>query len=138
RYARSGAIGLAVPGAGPTVTRDAALRTLLTGNVASSLIGGASAGAPLIALGQGPPPDTLVVLPPAGKTENDRYPIAVAPGPRGVLTSDSTRIDGLVSLAGVANGKLRVVEVDDPVATLERLERRIERNDRWRMPLTFL
>ena len=31
-----------------------------------------------------------------------------------------------------------MVEVDDPVATLERLERRIERNDRWRMPLTFL
>ena len=138
RYARSGAIGLAVPGAGPTVTRDAALRTLLTGNVASSLIGGPSAGAPLIALGQGPPPDTLVVLPPAGKTENDRYPIAVAPGPRGVLTSDSTRIDGLVSLADVAHGDLEVVQVDDPVATLARLERRIERNDRIRLPLTVL
>src|SRR4029078_6514504 len=48
RYARSGAIGLAVPGAGPTVTRDAALRTLLTGNVASSLIGGPLAGRTLI------------------------------------------------------------------------------------------
>ena len=38
----------------------------------------------------------------------------------------------------MANGELEVVEVDDPVATLERLERRIERNDRWRMPLTFV
>ena len=33
RYAGSGAIGLAVPGAGPTVTRDSALNTLLTGKV---------------------------------------------------------------------------------------------------------
>jgi mono/diheme cytochrome c family protein len=138
RYAKSGAIGLAVPGAGPTVTREAALRTLLTGKVASSLIGGPSAGTPLITLGQGPPPDTLVVLPPAGRSENTRYPIAVTPGPRGVLTSDSTRIDGLVSLADVANGDLEVVAVDDPVATLERLEDRIARHDRIRLPLTVL
>ena len=138
RYAETGAIGLAVPGAGPTVTREAALRTLLTGKVASSLIGGPKHGRPLITLGQGPPPDTLVVLPPRGKSENARYPIAVTPGPRGVLTSDSTRIDGLVSLADVAHGDLEVVTVDDPVATLEGLEDRIERNDRIRLPLTVL
>jgi len=138
RYAETGAIGLAVPGAGPTVTREAALRTLLTGKVASSLIGGPKHGRPLITLGHGPPPDTLVVLPPRGKSENARYPIAVTPGPRGVLTSDSTRIDGLVSLADVAHGDLEVVTVHDPVATLERLEDRIERNDRIRLPLTVL
>ena len=138
RYAKTGAIGLAVPGAGPTVTREAALRTLLTGKVASSLIGGPKHGTPLITLGQGPAPDTLVVLPPRGKSENTRYPIAVTPGPRGVLTSDSTRIDGLVSLADVAHGDLEVVTVDDPVATLERLDDRIERNDRIRLPLTVL
>ena len=138
RYAETGAIGLAVPGAGPTVTREAALRTLLTGKVASSLIGGPKHGRPLVTLGQGPPPDTLVVLPPRGKSENARYPIAVTPGPRGVLTSDSTRIDGLVSLADVAHGDLEVVTVDDPVATLEGLEDRIERNDRIRLPLTVL
>jgi mono/diheme cytochrome c family protein len=138
RYAGSGAIGLAVPGAGPSVTRESALNTLLTGEVQSSLLGGTPSGTPLIELGVGPPPDTLVVLPPEGESENDRYPIAVTPGARGVLTSDSTRIDGLVSLADVANGKLEVVAVDDPVATLERLERRIERNDRHRVPLTFL
>ena len=78
------------------------------------------------------------MLPPDGESENDRYPIALTPGPRGVLTSDSTRIDGLVSLADVAHDRLEVVEVDDPVATLERLERRIERNDRIRLPLTVL
>ncbi|HET8740980.1 MAG TPA: hypothetical protein VFM41_00030, partial [Gaiella sp.] len=104
RYAGSGAIGLAVPGAGPTVTRESALHTLLTGQVQSSLLGGVAAGTPLIELGKGPPPATLVVLPPPGRSENDRYPIAVTPGPRGVLTSDSTRIDGLVSLADVAQG----------------------------------
>jgi mono/diheme cytochrome c family protein len=138
RYAESGAIGLSVPGAGPTVTRSSALTTLLTGKVESSLLGGASGGPPLLELGAGPPPATLVVLPPPGRSENDRYPIAVTPGPRGVLTSDSTRIDGLVSLADVAHGRLEVVAVADPVRTLERLERRIERNDRIRLPLTVL
>jgi cytochrome c553 len=139
RYAEEGAIGLAVPGAGPQVTRESALNTLLTGEVRSSLLGGTSSDErQLIELGAGPPPDTLVVLPPAGESENDRYPIAVTPGHRGVLTSDSTRIAGLVSLADVAHGRLEVVAVDDPVATLERLERRIERNDRIRLPLTIL
>ena len=138
RYVGSGAVGLAVPGAGPTVTRESALNTLLTGEVQSSLLGGTPASAPLLVLGEGSPPDTLVVLPPPGRSENDRYPIAVTPGPRGLLTSDSTRIDGLVSLADVARGKLEVVESDDPVAALERLQERIERNDRIRLPLSVL
>lgn len=138
QYAEEGAIGLAVPGAGPSVTRESALNTLLTGEVRSSLLGGTQAGTRLVELGAGPAPDTLVVLPPPGRTVNDRYPVALVPAKRGVLTSDSTRVDGLVSLADVARGRLEVVEVDDPVATLERLERRIERNDRLRLPLTIL
>ena len=138
RYAETGAVGLAVPGAGPTVTRESALNTLLTGKVVSSLLGGAPAGRSLIELDDGPPPDTLVVLPPSGESENTRYPIAVTPGQRGVLTSSSTRIDGLVSLSDVAHGRLEVVAVQDPVATLQRLEHRIERNDRIRLPLTLL
>ena len=138
RYAGTGAVGLAVPGAGPTVTRESALNTLLTGEVQSSLLGGTPASDPLIEIGEGPPPDTLVVLPPPGRSENDRYPIAVTPGPRGLLTSDSTRIDGLVSLADVARGRLEVVASDDPVAALERLQERIERNDRIRLPLSVL
>jgi mono/diheme cytochrome c family protein len=81
-----------------------------------------------------------VVLPPSGRTENERrYPIAVVgDGFRGVLTSDSTRIDGLVSLADVANGRLEAVAVPNPAATLATLERRIDRNERIRMPLTVL
>ncbi len=138
RYADVGAVGLAVPGAGPAVTRESAMNTLLTGEVQSSLLGGTPSGRPLIELDRGGPPDTLVVLPPEGRSENRRYPIAVTPGPRGVLTSDSTRIAGLVSLADVAHGRLEVVEVDDPVATLERLDRRIAWNDDWRLPLSLL
>ena len=138
RYAGSGAIGLAVPGSGPTVTRASALNTLLTGEVQSSLLGGTAPGAPLIELDRGEPPDTLVVLPPEGRSENARYAIAVTPGRRGVLTSDSTRIVGLVSLADVARGRLEVVEVDDPVGTLERLDERISWNDDWRLPLSVV
>jgi mono/diheme cytochrome c family protein len=137
-YASTGAVGLAVPGAGPTVTRESARNTLLTGKVVSSLLGGAPTGQPLIELGEGPPPDTLVVLPPPGRSENTRYPIALTPATRGVLTSSSTRIDGLVSLADVAHNRLEVVPVRNPVATLARLEHRIERNDRLRLPLTVL
>lgn len=65
-----------------------------------------------------------------------RTPITV-PGERGLLTSDSTRIDGLVTPADVATGRLRVVPDDDPAEALRTLERRIERNDRWRLPLTI-
>jgi mono/diheme cytochrome c family protein len=65
-----------------------------------------------------------------------RTPIAL-PGRRGLLTSDSTRLHGLVTAADVADGDLRVVPSDDPVASLERLDERIERNDRWRLPLTI-
>ena len=58
-------------------------------------------------------------------------------GWNGLLTSSSTRIDGLVSITDVATGRLDAVPEDDPVGALERLDRRIERNDRWRLPLTF-
>ena len=65
-----------------------------------------------------------------------RTPIALL-GRRGLLTSDSTRLHGLVTATDVADGELRVVPSHDPVAALERLDDRIERNDRWRLPLTI-
>jgi hypothetical protein len=141
RFADEGAVGLHVPGAGATVTRESARNALLTGEVESSYLGGSPPGRPqlldeLRAVGA---PDLYVALPPPGESENDvRYPIAaVGGGFRGVLTSDSTRITGLVSIADAANGELRWEEVDDPVATLETLEDRIERNDAIRLPLTL-
>ncbi len=139
RYAGQGAVGLLVPGAGPEVTREGALASLLTGTVRSSLLGGVPAGERLIRLGVGTGPTVYVSLPPAGRSENDRrYPIAVVGGGfRGLLVSDSTRIPGLVSIADVATGRLAWREGDGAVATLERLDRRIERNDRWRLPATI-
>ena len=65
-----------------------------------------------------------------------RTPVALL-GARGLLTSDSTRIDGLVTAGDVAAGRLRVVPDADPAAALRTLDRRIERNDRWHLPLTI-
>ena len=61
-----------------------------------------------------------------------RTPIAEGEA-RGLLTSDSTRIDGLVTPADVAAGRLRIVAHDDPAEALRTLGQRIERNDRWRL-----
>ena len=55
----------------------------------------------------------------------------------GLLTSDSTRIDGLVTPEDVAAGRLEVVPDDNPAEALRTLDRRIERNARWHLPLTI-
>ena len=136
-YADRAAVGLLVPGAGPTVTREAALAALLRGKLEHGLLGGIAAGENRIELGAPGGPVILVSLPPPGRSDNDmRYPIALL-GERGLLTSDSTRIDGLVSVTDVATGRLRVVENDDPAQALEELDDRIERNSDWRLPLTI-
>jgi mono/diheme cytochrome c family protein len=67
--------------------------------------------------------------------DGTRRPIRVD-GPDGVLTSDSTRLRGLVTDEDHASGDFEIVEVDDPAETVQRLEDRIEWNDRWRLPLT--
>ena len=136
-YADRAAVGLLVPGAGPTVTREAALAALLRGKLEHGLLGGIAPGENRIELGAPGAPEILVSLPPPGRSDNDvRYPIALL-GERGLLTSDSTRIDGLVSVTDVATGRLRVVESDDPAQALEELDDRIERNSEWRLPLTI-
>ena len=102
-YADSGAVGLLVPGAGSTVSRERALASLVRGRVVSSLVD--LDGTPAIGLAHRPGTTTIYVsLPPAGSHHNvTRYPVAiVGPGYRGLLTSGSTRIDGLVSLADIA------------------------------------
>ena len=136
-YADRAAVGLLVPGAGPTVTREAALAALLRGKLEHGLLGGIAAGENRIELGEPGAPEILVSLPPPGRSDNDvRYPIALL-GERGLLTSDSTRIDGLVSVTDVATGRLRVVANDDPAQALEQLDDRIEWNSDWRLPLTI-
>jgi hypothetical protein len=102
-YADRGAVGLLVPGAGSTVSRDRALASLVSGRVVSSLVD--LDGKPSLRLATTPAETTIyVALPPPGSSHNVvRYPVAiVGPGYDGLLTSDSTRIDGLVSLADIA------------------------------------
>src|SRR6188508_1733455 len=104
------AMGLLVPGAGPETSREQAREALVRGEVRNSLRGGSPEGKPLITVAPFPVRPgpflryILVQLPPAGTQANDeRYPLLVhAPGYSGILTSDSTRIPGLVSIADIA------------------------------------
>ncbi|MBA2333010.1 MAG: hypothetical protein H0V94_09500, partial [Actinobacteria bacterium] len=127
-----------VPGAGPEVTREGALAALLRGRLKHDLLGGVPTGPALLELDRPGGPVVLISLPPAGRSTNDRrYPIALL-GSTGLLTSGSTRIDGLVSVTDIATGRLRAVPTNDAVETLERLDDRIDSNDRLRLPLTIL
>ena len=139
-----------MPGAGERVSRRAALASLLRGKVENSNIGGVPGGKPLIALGTRAGDVTVyMALPPPGGHQNDtRYPIAIVGGGyHGLLTSSSTRIPGLVSIADVAPtavaiaaGKrptIRSQPVADAPAELTTLDRRLARVDRARLAATF-
>ena len=137
-YARRGAVGLFVPGAGSTVSRERALASLVRGRVISSLVD--LDGEPSVGLSARPATTTIYVsLPPPGSHHNVvRYPVAiVGPGYHGLLTSSSTRIDGLVSLADFAPTAKAIAAGDTPrirsradgaaVAALGRLDVRLAR-----------
>jgi mono/diheme cytochrome c family protein len=102
-----GAAGLYVPGAGGTVSRAVAIAALRRGAVPSGL--GRPHGKILVDLAFGVPaqplrPAVYVSLPPPGDHSNTkRYDVLiVGAGYSGILTSDSTRIRGLVSIADLA------------------------------------
>jgi hypothetical protein len=146
----NGAVGLLVPGAGPETSGEQALASLVRGEVRNSLRGGEPEGPPLIrvsALSGAPePPYILVALPKDGTQPNDRrYPVVVvAPGYRGILTSDSTRIPGLVSITDIAptalgaDGALGSQPDSDPAATLADLDARIDGHNDSRVPAGLL
>jgi mono/diheme cytochrome c family protein len=69
--------------------------------------------------------------------DDSRTEVRVESPRNGVLTSESTRLRGLVTDEDFASGDYEVVEVDDPEGTVRELEDRIELNDRLRTPLTF-
>jgi cytochrome c551/c552 len=104
------AFGLYVPGAGGTVGREAAIAALRRGKVESALLGGKPSGEILADVAFGiphrvvPEPTVYVELPPPGRHPNTkRYSVAfVGGGYRGILTSDSTRIRGLVAISDIA------------------------------------
>ena len=137
-YADRGAVGLLVPGAGSTVSRERALASLVSGRVVSSLVD--LDGKPSLQLATTPAETTIYVsLPPPGPSHNVvRYPVAiVGPGYDGLLTSASTRIDGLISLADIAPTaaaiaagtapKIRSRPDPQAAATLARLDRDLSR-----------
>ena len=104
------AFGLYVPGAGGTISRDAAIASLRRGKVKSALLGGTPSGQILADIVFGIPhrvvrePVVYVELPPLGRHPNTkRYWVAFwRGGYRGILTSDSTRIRGLVAISDIA------------------------------------
>ncbi|HXV96589.1 MAG TPA: hypothetical protein VD695_08575 [Gaiellaceae bacterium] len=148
-----GAIGLLNPGAGPETSAELALASLVRGEVRNSLRGGPPEGEPLIDVSvladRMPPflvPAIYVGLPEGGLQPNDqRYPILVrGPGYEGLLTSESTRIPGLVSIVDVAPTALGEEDAlgsepaGDAVAELRDLDARIQANNDVRLPATIL
>ncbi|HET9324696.1 MAG TPA: hypothetical protein VFO03_12520 [Gaiellaceae bacterium] len=135
-----GAVGLLVPDAGPRTSAARARAALERGAIRNSLLGGLPEGNPRLQVETAatvPAGDAIVLaLPRGGGQPNDRrYPIAVlGKGYRGLLTSDSTRIPGLVSIADVAPtalGEKRAlgsVSAADPVERLAQLDDRIRAN----------
>lgn len=133
RYQRQGAVGLLVPGRGPTVSRKETLKALGTA-----------------ACGDNCPIRIVASLPPPGEHHNViRYPVAIVGGGyHGLLVSDRTRIPGLIAAFDIAptvralqEGKTPpVTSRTDPDAprTLERLDRRIGRAHDARDPAMLL
>jgi hypothetical protein len=145
-----GAVGLLVPGAGPETSAAAARAALVRGEVRNSLRG-APTGPVLLdfetsAVVPGDVPVIVLGLPTGGTQPNDRrYPVAVIGSSyRGLLTSESTRIAGLVSIADIAptalgeDGALRWEEEAEAADTLLALDRRIDENNFARLPATIL
>lgn len=142
-----GAVGLLVPGAGPETSRVLAEAALVRGEARNSLRGGLPEGPPLISLSQRDGgPTIFIVLPEGGEQANDRrYPVAVVGGGfRGLLTSESTRIPGLVSIVDIAPTALGLEDglgwrhSSDPVAELDELDRRIGEHNEVRNPAGLL
>lgn len=144
---QKGAVGLLVPGAGPETSAALAHAALTHGVARNSLRGGLPEGPPLVAvstgrLGSVAGPAIYVGLPEGARQPNNRrYPIlVVGPGYTGVLTSGSTRIEGLVSIADIAPtargepGALGYEPREEAAADLLALDRRIRENGRVRLP----
>lgn len=114
-----GAVGLYVPGTGGTVSRAGAIAALRRGTVESDL--GLARGKILVDLAFGDPvqplqPAVYLTLPPPGEHSNTkRYPIMiVGAGYHGILTSRSTRIRGLISIADIAPTAVALQEGRSP------------------------
>ncbi|HKI92091.1 MAG TPA: hypothetical protein VJ986_07300 [Gaiellaceae bacterium] len=153
QLARRGAVGLLVPGVGPTTNRRQSLAELVRGAEVNARMGGVPSGPrlvdPMHATGTPTGPDVVaVVLPPKGAPveNNHRYRIAViGHGFHGLLQSKTTHIAGLVSIVDIAptalghsRGTLGSVESAHPLAALSTLDRQIHANNRLKFAAVFV
>ena len=113
-----GAVGLYVPAAGAKVTREGTIASLLRGKTENALLGGKPSGKILVDLTtvRASGPAVYVTLPPPAKHPNTkRYLVDIdAPGFDGILTSGSTRIDGLVALPDITQAAVALAEGTSP------------------------
>ncbi len=147
--AAKGAVGLMVPGAGPTTNRRQALAQLVRGAQMNANLGGVPPGPRVLTAAEvtGTPTGARMIvieMPPKGPpSANDRrYPIVVLGGGfHGLLDSPTTKIPGLVSIVdiaptalGRARGSLTSTATADPLASLASLDRQIHANNRLKLP----
>ena len=149
RLAKRGAVGMLVPGVGPTTNRRQALAALVRGAVENARLGGVPSGPVIVnaASATGFPtghPEIILTLPPRGRPilNDRRYPIAiVGRGYHGILISRTTRIPGLVSVLDVAptalqrpGSELLSAAHPDAARTVENLDQRITANNQLKLP----
>jgi hypothetical protein len=148
-----GAVGLLVPGEGPTTNRGQAVAQLIRGAQMNAHLGGIPSGPRLITAAPvtGTPTGMrtiVVVMPPTGPPgPNDRrYPIVVLGGGfHGLLDSPTTKIPGLVSIVDIAptalghkRASLTSTAAPNPLATLSSLDRQIHANNRLKLPALII
>jgi hypothetical protein len=151
QFARHGAVGLLVPGAGPTTNRRQALAQLVRGRQENAQLGGVPAGQPLLSanLATGTPSHArtiIVTLPPktlnGATVANDKryYVVVLGGGFHGLLVSTTTRIPGLVSIVDIAPtalGRVRGTLTSTPsshaIAHLKSLNAQIHANNRLKL-----
>ena len=146
--ATHGAVGLLVPGYGPTTNFRQALAELVRGAEVNAHLGGVPSGPRLLSASMvtGLPSEPrliVVTMPPKGPPGNNdvRYTIAVLGGGfHGLLVSPTTRIPGLVSIVdiaptalGHARGSLSSIPTDHPVANIHSLNAQIHSNNRLKL-----
>jgi hypothetical protein len=147
-FAKHGAVGLLMPGVGPTTNFRQALAQLVRGEEVNAHLGGVPAGPRYLSanLVTGTPSGTriiVVTLPPRGDpVANDkRYYVAVIGGGfHGLLKSPTTRIPGLVSIVDIAptalgwtHGRLASVDNAKPIPSLKSLNAQIHANNRLKL-----
>lgn len=136
--AGGGAVGLLVPDAGPRTSEARAHASLVCAEVINALRGETPSCERRLVRIVEEGAEIVVELPRGGEQPNNRrYPIQLV-GASGLLTSDSTRIPGLVSISDIGRRRLEVVPHEDPAGHLEALDERIRENGRARIPAFLL